>query len=171
MKRASLLVLAGTILVTGCRVIIGVEDVIIDVGDAGGGGSPQNEAGAPEDAASPGDAGTDTGSPTPGMDAGACASKMGGECLKCCKETFPQQAPKIEQTLIAHGCVCGTGLCVAECGTTLCASQPPPSATCGPCVDSAVKSGLPKCEAALGSCRTQPQLGCVEIAACMDACL
>lgn len=158
--------LAWLVAGAGCRGLLDIEDLEL-AGDGGAG----TDAGAVEDARRDTNAPVDTGSP----DTGAPVCARGAGCLKCCKESFGMQTPTLEQQMREKGCICGSGACTSECGSTMCATpalQPaaPPN-PCVPCVDGlilATPAPSAACQQAFTACSNQ--VNCRDVMRCLTEC-
>ncbi len=140
--------------VTGCRGIIGVEDLALaDGGDASTAESGTTDGGSVDASV------TETGPVS------ECATKS--ECRQCCKQENPAGSPKLEKA--AQSCICGDGgACPTQCATSTCLATPsPPEGSCAPCFDNAILQA--GCADERDTCeRDSPE--CHTLIACLKSC-
>lgn len=173
MKSSWLIVGGALLFASGCRLIIGMENItIVDGGaDPAEGGQDAGDALASNDSQAPPDAPGDG----PPPDFSACLTKNGNECLRCCKETLRDETPRMERALVDLGCACGGAACTTECAQETCMNppgSPQPNGPCAPCLDNVVKNGGlgAKCKDAIGACVNQPNRGCANVMNCIQGC-
>lgn len=160
MRRRALLIVTATAL-AACRALIGIEEQSVPGDDAVDGGTRD---GALPDGTISSEAAVEASTkpaPTP-----ACASKVGGECLKCCRDLTPPGNMPLDQALAA-GCLCGgEALCQTPCATALCAGAAPgsPGSACLTCVTQNTTNAA--CSDAFTTCRTNAT--CAPIADCIQ---
>ena len=132
-------------------------------------GQADAEAQANADAQADADAGppSDAGNPI----FAACAAE-GGNCRPCCKSNFMQENNALVATMIASGCICGTGLRGEECDGSTCTGGGPPTGTCAMCTDNALFPPSPPpsaaCMQAATDCATDG--GCGSVVQCLQGC-
>ena len=165
----------GLALLDGCRAVLGIDDlVVVDAGDGseagatGGGDSGRDAVAGDGGPASGGDGGrSDSGPPL--TDVSACVTS--GDCRQCCRQTYGARFGELEKLGRATGCICGAGLCAADCASSACKSAPtmPEMGVCGQCVDDALSSSAPACAQARAQCQSQGD-ACEPAATCLAAC-
>jgi hypothetical protein len=149
---------------TGCRAVIGVEDLHVADDASTEGGATDGNAG---DAGATIDASDALVRSDVDLIIEGCSN---GDCRKCCKQAFPQQNSRLEDRARTSQCICaGAGTCVSECGGTACASPPqPPDPTCAPCLDGRLTSTTGVCKTMRDDCKADPS--CAPVATCLEAC-
>jgi hypothetical protein len=161
---AGLTALAVASLFTGCRAVIGVEDLHVADASADAATDAASTEASAEASADGGSSDAQLRSDVDIITAGCVTS----DCRKCCKQAFPTQNIRFEEKARNSGCICGgPNTCVTECATTACAASPsPPDMTCAPCLDGhLVGAG---CKGARDECKNEPS--CAPIAICLEAC-
>ncbi|MGH7297530.1 MAG: hypothetical protein ACRELB_21515 [Polyangiaceae bacterium] len=177
--------LAAVAVFAGCRGVLGIEP--LELSDGGSDGSPGDATSAD----APGEAGpaeTGTGDASADADAdaasdagppgdaenpifAACAAE-GGQCRPCCKSSFMQANGLLVQTMIATGCICGSGVCGQECDGSTCTAGGPPPPSCAMCTDQAILPPVPppsgSCGQAVNDCLAEA--GCAPAIQCLQAC-
>jgi hypothetical protein len=161
---AGLTALTVASLFTGCRAVIGVEDLhVADDASTEGGATDANAS--------------DTSSAVDASDAlvrsdvdiitEGCTK---ADCRKCCKQAFQQQNGRLEDMARSSQCICaGAGTCVSECGSTACAAPPqPPDMTCAVCLDGRITGAAPVCKTMRDDCKNDPS--CAPVVICLEAC-
>ena len=167
MKKRSLA--ACVIALVGCRGIIGVQDLGLDAGaDAS---AAKDAAGTDANGAADGGGlldGSLLEDAAPDVFVSLCKGQTGGMCHACCRMSYGMQQQYLDLIAAGNGCICGGGMCTAECGTSICAGDAAmPPGTCAMCIDPLYL--MPgQCKAAIDQCATQ--LDCELAGKCHQTC-